>query len=395
MASISLKAVQKAYGDQAPVIREVDLEIGEHEFCVFLGPSGCGKSTLLRVIAGLEDLSEGEVWIGGQLVNHVPAAQRGVAMVFQSYALFPHMTVYQNMAFGLKLAKTPKAEIERKVRQAAQVLQLEALLERYPKALSGGQRQRVAIGRAIVREPGVFLFDEPLSNLDATLRGQTRIEIARLHQQFKKASVVYVTHDQIEAMTLADKIVLLHAGKDTERYGSIAQIGAPLDLYHRPKSRFVAGFIGSPRMNFLPARVVAIAATHVSVRLDVGNELIEVAVDGSDLQLEQVVTLGIRPEHLAPCKLISLEIQAAQTITRNVSLIEALGELSYLHLDQPGGVTLVAKAAGDIEVKLGASMVFSLPSSSCHLFTVDGFAVAQLAPRPSTLPFAQESAACV
>jgi len=395
MASISLKAVQKAYGDQAPVIREVDLDIGEHEFCVFLGPSGCGKSTLLRMIAGLEDLSCGEVWIDGKMVNHVPAAQRGVAMVFQSYALFPHMTVYENMAFGLKLAKTPKAEIERKVRQAAQVLQLEALLERHPKALSGGQRQRVAIGRAIVREPGVFLFDEPLSNLDATLRGQTRIEIARLHQQFKKASVVYVTHDQIEAMTLADKIVLLHAGKDTERYGSIAQIGAPLDLYHRPKSLFVAGFIGSPRMNFLPARVVAIAATHVSVQLDVGQELIEVAVDGGDLQLDQVVTLGIRPEHLAPCKLIPHEIQASQTITRNVSLVEALGELSYLHLDQPGGVTLVAKAAGNVDVALGASMRFSVPAASCHLFTEDGFAVAPLAPCPSISPFVQESAACV
>ena len=199
------------------MIRDVDLEIGEHEFCVFLGPSGCGKSTLLRMIAGLEDITDGDLYIGGKLVNDVPAAQRGVAMVFQSYALFPHMTVFENMAFGLKLAKTPKDEIDRKVREAARMLQLEALLERRPKALSGGQRQRVAIGRAIVRSPGVFLFDEPLSNLDATLRGQTRVEIARLHKQFAKASVVYVTHDQIEAMTLADKIVLLHAGADTRK----------------------------------------------------------------------------------------------------------------------------------------------------------------------------------
>jgi multiple sugar transport system ATP-binding protein len=276
MASISLKGVQKAYGDNAPVIRNVDLEIGENEFCVFLGPSGCGKSTLLRMIAGLEDVTDGDLSIGGRIVNDVPAAERGVAMVFQSYALFPHMSVYENMAFGLKLAKKPKAEIDRKVKEAARILQLEALLDRKPRALSGGQRQRVAIGRAIVREPGVFLFDEPLSNLDATLRGQTRIEIARLHKQFATASVVYVTHDQTEAMTLADKIVLLHSGKDTERYGSIAQIGAPLELYHRPSSRFVAGFIGSPRMNFLPASVTAIDAQGVDVTLQRTNEVVRV-----------------------------------------------------------------------------------------------------------------------
>src|SRR5215469_15651669 len=298
MASISLRGVQKAYGDNPPVIRNVDLEIGKNEFCVFLGPSGCGKSTLLRMIAGLEDVTDGDVSIGGKLVNDVPAAQRGVAMVFQSYALFPHMTVYENMAFGLKLAKTPKADIDRKVREAARILQLEALLERHPKALSGGQRQRVAIGRAIVREPGVFLFDEPLSNLDATLRGQTRIEIARLHRQFEQASVVYVTHDQIEAMTLADKIVLLHSGQDTERYGSIAQVGAPLELYHRPASRFVAGFIGSPRMNFLPATVASVDAQGVTVALTQGGERLRVEVDGSGLQTAQPVTFGVRPEHL-------------------------------------------------------------------------------------------------
>jgi len=208
MASITLRAAQKAYGNATPVIRDVDLAIGEHEFCVFLGPSGCGKSTLLRVIAGLEELSSGDLLIGDQLMNHVPSAQRSVAMVFQSYALFPHMTVYENMSFGLTLAKLPKAEIAQKVLEAARVLQLEELLQRKPKELSGGQRQRVAIGRAIVRRPGVFLFDEPLSNLDATLRSQTRIEIARLHRQFDNASVVYVTHDQVEAMTLADRIVL-------------------------------------------------------------------------------------------------------------------------------------------------------------------------------------------
>jgi multiple sugar transport system ATP-binding protein len=375
MASISLRSVQKAYGDHAPVIRDVDLEIGEHEFCVFLGPSGCGKSTLLRMIAGLEDITDGDLYIDGKLVNEVPAAQRGVAMVFQSYALFPHMTVYQNMAFGLTLAKTPKDVIDRKVKEAARVLQLEALLERRPKELSGGQRQRVAIGRAIVRSPSVFLFDEPLSNLDATLRGQTRVEIARLHKQFNTASVVYVTHDQIEAMTLADKIVLLHAGADTAKYGSIAQVGAPLELYHRPKSRFVAGFIGSPRMNFLPARVVSGSAESVSIVLDETNERLQVYANGEALQPDQVVTLGIRPEHLEP----AASDEATQQITRTVSLVEQLGEHSYLHLDQPGGAVLIAKAPGDKTPRQGESVVFNVPPASCHLFTEDGFAVTSVA----------------
>jgi multiple sugar transport system ATP-binding protein len=376
MASISLRGVQKAYGDGAPVIRNVDLEIGENEFCVFLGPSGCGKSTLLRMIAGLEDVTDGDLSIGGRIVNDVPAAERGVAMVFQSYALFPHMSVYENMAFGLKLAKKPKAEIDSKVKEAARILQLEALLDRKPRALSGGQRQRVAIGRAIVREPGVFLFDEPLSNLDATLRGQTRIEIARLHKQFATASVVYVTHDQTEAMTLADKIVLLHSGKDTERYGSIAQIGAPLELYHRPSSRFVAGFIGSPRMNFLPARVTALDSQGVDVTLDHTNEPVRVAVDGSTLQGGQPVTLGVRPEHL---ELIASDTSRRDaTLTRTISLIEHLGEHSYVHLDQPGGDVLIAKVPGNARIGQGERAVFAAPTRACHLFTDDGFAVKAL-----------------
>ncbi|MEX3961946.1 ABC transporter ATP-binding protein [Paraburkholderia sp. EG286B] len=384
MASISLRGVQKAYGENAPVIRNVDLEIGRNEFCVFLGPSGCGKSTLLRMIAGLEDVTDGDISIGGKLVNDVSAAQRGVAMVFQSYALFPHMTVYENMAFGLKLAKTPKAEIDRKVREAARILQLEALLERHPKALSGGQRQRVAIGRAIVREPGVFLFDEPLSNLDATLRGQTRIEIARLHRQFEEASVVYVTHDQIEAMTLADKIVLLHSGKDTERYGSIAQVGAPLELYHRPASRFVAGFIGSPRMNFLPARVAAIEANGVSVTLDESGETVRLPVQGARLAVGAPVTFGVRPEHLelvvdGVASRTSRDAQDALTIARAITLVEELGEHSYVHLEQPGGAVLVAKAPGDARLGSGDTVQFRANASACHLFAEDGFAVAPLA----------------
>src|SRR3569623_203960 len=258
MASISLRGVQKAYGDGAPVIRDVDLEIGENEFCVFLGPSGCGKSTLLCMIAGLEDLTDGDLFIGGKVMNSVPAAERGVAMVFQSYALFPHMTVYENMAFGLKLAKTPKAEIDRKVREAAHVLQLDALLARKPRELSGGQRQRVAIGRAIVREPGIFLFDEPLSNLDAALRAEMRIELMGLHKKLG-STMIYVTHDQVEAMTMADKIVVLNAGE-------IEQVGSPLELYHKPQNKFVAGFIGSPTMNFING--TCIAADNGTVTVD-------------------------------------------------------------------------------------------------------------------------------
>ncbi len=367
MAAIRLVNVQKSYGDHPPVIRQVHLEIAQHEFCVFLGPSGCGKSTLLRMIAGLEDLSEGELHIGGRLVNDVPAAGRGVAMVFQSYALFPHMTVFDNMAFGLKLAKQPKNVIDQKVREAARILQLDSLLDRYPKALSGGQRQRVAIGRAIVREPGVFLFDEPLSNLDAALRGQTRVEIARLHQRFANASVVYVTHDQVEAMTLADRIVLLHAGADAERFGSIAQSGAPLELYHHPKSRFVAGFIGSPRMNFIDAVVDSIDAGSVTVTLAKSGERLVAQVDGQRLMRGQPVSLGVRPEHLR----LDGDEQSIQCVT---VFSERLGEHSYIHADHAAG-TLVAKAPGDATTGSGEHMRIRIPASACHLFDADGVAL--------------------
>ncbi|MFM0311305.1 sn-glycerol-3-phosphate ABC transporter ATP-binding protein UgpC [Paraburkholderia sp. RL17-383-BIF-A] len=374
MAAIRLTNVQKSYGDHPPVIRRVNLEIAQHEFCVFLGPSGCGKSTLLRMIAGLEDLSEGELHIGGRLVNDVPAAARGVAMVFQSYALFPHMTVFDNMAFGLKLAKQPKNVIDSKVREAARILQLDSFLERYPKALSGGQRQRVAIGRAIVREPGVFLFDEPLSNLDAALRGQTRVEIARLHQRFANASVVYVTHDQVEAMTLADRIVLLHAGADAERFGSIAQSGAPLELYHHPKSRFVAGFIGSPRMNFIDAVVDSIEPGSVTVTLTQSGERLTAQVDGQRLQRGQPVTLGVRPEHLR------LD-GAGQSVQCTTVLSERLGEHSYIHADHTAG-TLIAKAAGDTPIGSGERIAIHVPPSACHLFDADGIALRRSAFEP-------------
>ncbi|TDY91280.1 UNVERIFIED_ORG: carbohydrate ABC transporter ATP-binding protein (CUT1 family) [Herbaspirillum seropedicae] len=375
MASISLRAAQKAYGDAPPVIRNVDLDIGEHEFCVFLGPSGCGKSTLLRSIAGLEDLTSGDLFIGGKRVNDVPSAQRSVAMVFQSYALFPHMTVYENMSFGLTLAKLPKAEIEQKVREAARILQLEELLQRKPKELSGGQRQRVAIGRAIVRRPGVFLFDEPLSNLDATLRSQTRIEIARLHRQFEQASVVYVTHDQVEAMTLADRIVLLHAGADTQRFGSIAQVGAPMELYHHPRNRFVAGFIGSPRMNFLPAQVVNAQENGILIRLQHSEETLLVAAKGP-VQPGQQVTLGVRPEHM------EIGSQGQYGITREVMLVERLGEQTYVHLDEPAGQPLVAKAPGDAHIARGERLRVSVAPSCAYLFDEDGVALARTQVHP-------------
>jgi multiple sugar transport system ATP-binding protein len=383
MAAITLKGVTKAYGDHAPVLRGIDLDIGKNEFCVFLGPSGCGKSTLLRIIAGLEDATSGDVQIGGRLVNEVPPAKRGVAMVFQSYALFPHMTVEENMGFGLKLSGLPTHEIAKRVETAAKTLQLDALLKRKPAVLSGGQRQRVAIGRAIVREPGVFLFDEPLSNLDAMLRSQTRIEIAKLHRQFAQASTVYVTHDQVEAMTLGDKIVLLRAGAEAERLGSIAQIGAPLDLYHRPNSRFVAEFIGSPKMNFIEATVQSSSDAEVVVKLDRSGDLVRVDANGASLHVGQTVQLGIRPEHFdhvtdfgAPgSNGPNLE---GQTLSRKVLLVERLGEHSYLHLDDLAGNTIVAKQLGDAAHSPGARVTVQFNSSACHLFVADGSAVPKL-----------------
>ena len=324
MSRIDFQQINKRYAPNLPLtIHNATLTIGQGEFCVFVGPSGCGKSTLLRMVAGLEDISSGDLSIGGRRVNDLPPAQRGVAMVFQSYALYPHMTVRENMAFGLKVFGADKAAIEQKVKKAADILQLTPLLDRLPKALSGGQRQRVAIGRAIVKEPDVFLFDEPLSNLDAALRVQTRLEIAKLHHDIGRASMIYVTHDQVEAMTLADKIVVLSKGK-------VEQVGKPLDLYNKPASLFVAGFIGSPQMNFITGEFARKhGATTVGVRPEhlfvsdsgeikgllrhsekLGNETfayvtagdmgdITVRVDGT-LALEpgEAISLGFAPEHL-------------------------------------------------------------------------------------------------
>ena len=370
MTSISLTNIQKTYGGNTEVIRNVNLEIGSGEFCVFLGPSGCGKSTLLRMIAGIEEISDGELRIGGTRMNEVPAAKRQVAMVFQSYALYPHMNVYENMAFGLRQAKVDKAEIDRRVKEAGRVLQLTPLLERMPRALSGGQRQRVAIGRAIVRSPNVFLFDEPLSNLDAALRVHMRSEISRLHRQFNHASAIYVTHDQTEAMAMADKIVLLRAGPDMAKYGSVAQIGTPMDLYHRPSNRFVAAFLGSPRMNFLPARVVESAETGLCLRLD-GGEILHVPHQGRGILPGATVTLGIRPEHMQPVA----TGDATACLTRSVCQVERFGEYSYVYLNNEGSDSLIAKVPGDCYASQGENLSFSFEPDHCHVFDEEGLAL--------------------
>ncbi|MGY0194114.1 ABC transporter ATP-binding protein [Leptothrix sp. BB-4] len=380
MTQISLRSVQKSYGASTPVIRDVDLQIDAGEFCVFLGPSGCGKSTLLRMIAGLESITGGDVLIDDVRVNDVPVAKREVAMVFQNYALYPHMTLYDNMAFGLRQAKVEKGEIDRRVRAAAQSLQITHLLDRLPKALSGGQRQRVAIGRAIVRRPKVFLFDEPLSNLDAALRVHMRGEIARMHREFESASVVYVTHDQTEAMALADKIVLLRAGDGMLKHGSIAQVGSPMDLYHHPRDRFVAGFIGSPRMNFLPATVRSsrfdglLTELVLEIDADRGGETLHLSLDVIPPPIGSHITLGIRPEHLQ-----SDVGDGLTTITRPVRQVEHFGEHSYVYLHAgngpEGAEDLIAKVPGHGAVQAGASATFSLQAQHCHLFDAQGFAI--------------------
>ena len=375
MANIELKSVSKAYGNLPPVIRDVDLHIAQGEFCVFVGPSGCGKSTLLRMIAGLEDISGGELLIGGERMNDTPPSKRGVAMVFQSYALFPHITVYDNLAFGMTLAKVDPKIIKEKVTAAAQVLQLTHLLDRKPKALSGGQRQRVAIGRAIVREPGVFLFDEPLSNLDAALRVQTRFEIAKIHRDFGKASTVYVTHDQVEAMTLADRILLLNTGEAVQRDGSIAQCGSPLELYHSPRNIFVAGFIGSPKMNFLPATLVEGHADRALVRLAAG-EMIEVLVDASALKPGETVSVGLRPEHADLGT-------ATQHVVRQVQWQERLGESTYLYLESGiANEPLVLKAPGHAHAEPGQRIALCMPAKALHLFDHLGHALQRRVPAP-------------
>ena len=324
MASIELKNVTKAYG-KVVTIKNINLRIEDGELAVFVGPSGCGKSTMLRMIAGLEEITEGELLIDNEVVNDVTPADRGVAMVFQSYALYPHMTVEENMAYSLKIHKVPKDEIAREVHEVAKALQIEHLLDRKPKQLSGGQRQRVAIGRAIVRKPKVFTFDEPLSNLDAELRVEMRLHIARMHHDMK-TTMVYVTHDQVEAMTLADKIVVMNFGK-------VEQVGAPMDLYYNPCNKFVAGFIGSPKMNFIPTEITKVGTDSVCVRLD--EQDVEVPALTSGVKVGDKVTVGIRPEYISIGAVQkSLEVlggSPAVTLNFDSDVVERLGNNTYVY----------------------------------------------------------------
>ena len=342
MADVNLKSVKKTY-DKTEVIHGVDLDINSGEFIVFVGPSGCGKSTLLRMIAGLEDITEGEISIGGEVVNKIIAAERGVAMVFQSYALYPHMTVFNNMAFALKQAKTPVNEINSRVLEAARILQIESLFERLPKQLSGGQRQRVAIGRAIVRNPKVFLFDEPLSNLDAALRVQTRIEIAKLHSQLT-ATMIYVTHDQVEAMTLADRIVVINQGV-------IEQVGTPIELYNSPKNQFVAEFIGSPKMNM--------------INIQNGEKFDLVNLNPPS----EASKIGIRPEHL------SLANNGTHKLKGTVRHIENLGEhlLCYINLEKDNEIT--AKLNVNSDIKINEKINLNWHQDHQHFFDSSGLSI--------------------
>lgn len=368
MASVQLQNVTKAWGEVV-VSKDINLDIHEGEFVVFVGPSGCGKSTLLRMIAGLETITSGDLFIGEKRMNDTPPAERGVGMVFQSYALYPHLSVAENMSFGLKLAGAKKV-INQRVNQVAEVLQLAHLLDRKPKALSGGQRQRVAIGRTLVAEPSVFLLDEPLSNLDAALRVQMRIEISRLHKRLGR-TMIYVTHDQVEAMTLADKIVVLDAGR-------VAQVGKPLELYHYPADRFVAGFIGSPKMNFLPVKVTSTAIDQVQVELPMPNrQQVWLPVESRDVQVGANMSLGIRPEHLLPSDIADVILEG------EVQVVEQLGNETQIHIQIPSiRQNLVYRQNDVVLVEEGATFAIGLPPERCHLFREDGTACRRLHKEP-------------
>ncbi len=352
MSELKLTKVAKTYG-QVDVLKDINLDIDTGELIVFVGPSGCGKSTLLRMIAGLEKISGGTLEIEGQVMNEVPPAQRGIAMVFQSYALYPHMTVRENMAFALKIAKMPADQIDAAVNRAAQILQLEPFLDRLPKALSGGQRQRVAIGRAIVRDPKVYLFDEPLSNLDAALRVATRIEIARLKEAMPDSTMIYVTHDQVEAMTLASRIVVL-ANK------GIAQVGSPLELYETPDNEFVAQFIGSPAMNLLPGTITGTGAT-TTVALDCGGTA-ESSIPTQDADAGKKVNVGVRPEDLVVAEDNPL-------LTGTVDFTEALGEVTLLYFAKSAGAeSVIGKLPGIHRDLRGQTVSVTAAPEKVHLF---------------------------
>ena len=358
MARLELRNVVKSYG-AVDVIKGIDLRVNHGEFCVFVGPSGCGKSTLLRMICGLEKITSGRLLIGDEDMSEVEASDRGTAMVFQSYALYPHMTVRDNMSFGLRMAKTPQTVVEERVRRAAEILQITHLLDRKPKDMSGGQRQRVAIGRAIVREPKVFLFDEPLSNLDAELRVQMRVELSKLHNEIG-ATMIYVTHDQVEAMTMADKIVVL-------RDGLVEQIGSPLDLYTSPDNRFVAGFIGSPQMNFLKGQIVEVAqgAARVSVP-DAPDHLLGIPLRADvSVAAGQQVTVGIRPEHF-------LGTPGGPGLEVSIDVVENLGGIAYAYGRTVASQDVILKAESETPPQSGMSVTASIKDEYCHLFDGNG-----------------------
>jgi multiple sugar transport system ATP-binding protein len=354
VTGIQLNGVTKRYGE-TEVITGLDLNIHEGEFLVFLGPSGCGKSTLLRMIAGLEVVTEGQISIGGREVTHLPPARRDVAMVFQHYALYPHMTVYDNMAFGLRNSGVVADEIERRITEAARMLELDALLKRRPAQLSGGQRQRVAIGRAVVKEPEAFLFDEPLSNLDASLRTRTRVELARIHRRLN-STMVFVTHDQIEAMTLATRIVVMNRGR-------IEQIGAPLEIYKRPATRFVAGFIGAPAMNFIDVEPAGENGGRLLVRLPVDNVVVPTTIAANSLPSGQI-TLGIRAEHVM--------IDPDGPITGRAEFVERLGDRSLAHVSLSGAQLVVVEIPREFELQAGDPIRLNLDAAHLHLFDASG-----------------------
>ena len=360
MASLSLKHINKTYPNGFEAVKDFNLEIEDKEFIIFVGPSGCGKSTTLRMVAGLEEISSGELKIGDKVVNDVEPKDRDIAMVFQNYALYPHMTVYDNMAFGLKLRKVPKPEIDKMVREAAKILDLEPLLDRKPKALSGGQRQRVAMGRAIVRNPKVFLMDEPLSNLDAKLRGQMRIEISKLHQRLG-TTIIYVTHDQTEAMTLGDRIVIM---KD----GIVQQVGTPQEVFDHPANIFVAGFIGMPQMNMFDAKLIEQSGKY-SVELGgvsiILSEEKQAALAKNNVK-SQEITLGIRPEHIA------LAEAGKDAITGKVDVSEMMGSAIHLHVNACGRDTIIIVQTMDLtggeDLSIGSEIFFAFGGNAVHVF---------------------------
>ena len=357
MASLEITAVRKSFGD-TEVLRGIDLSVNDGEFMVFVGPSGCGKSTLLRSIAGLEDVDSGDIFIDGKTVLHTEPSKRGIAMVFQSYALYPHMTVYDNMGFALKLAKCSKAEINEKVTRAASLLELGGLLDRKPSQLSGGQRQRVAIGRAIVREPKIFLLDEPLSNLDAELRVRMRFEFAKLHRSLG-TTMIYVTHDQVEAMTLADRIAVISGGQ-------VEQVGRPMDLYNQPATQFVAGFLGSPRMNMIGGTIAGRASGEPMFSPDTGSAF-ALPIKG-DFKEESKATFGVRPEGMVLC-----HAGGIAAFTGRISHIEMIGNSIYAYLDVPISSTpLIMLWIDDDPPVLGAQVAITLDGKGSHLFDAQG-----------------------